>query len=1424
MIYNYTYLLLRIISLRLLICISLFVFSVKCIAQCPPGLVNLSTQAEVDNFIIQYPNCTEITGDLNIDGAAGVTNLNGLRNLETVTRDLNIVRTSDLTDISGLSKIKSVGRNLWIDDNAMLSSINIFTDLESVEAWFHIGNNDQLTQIGSFNTLINCNIFDVQNNLILTTINTFPVLTTLSGNVTIANNPQLINFNSFPILTTISANLSIQNNNLLNNVNTFNALTQIGGGLKLVGNNSMNDISGLQNINPASITGDGLTIQNNPNLSVCDLDNFCTYLQGAGLRNISGNIGDCANEQAVNNKCQQPDCPPGNVFISSQAQLNNFKVLYPNCTEINGKLGIEGSSIINLDGLSNIVTIKGNLEILWNSSLENLDGLNSLSIVDGYFHLQNNEVLTNIDALSSLNSVGNYISISNHPSLINLNGLNSLTTLGAYLSITNNTELNDISGISNLDLSLIQNLNISNNSKLSVCNLPNICTYLQGTGFRTITDNAGNCVTEQAVNNACNPTDCPQGSITLATQSDVNQFLIDYPNCTEITGNLFIGIGTGTSNITNLSPLSKLATIGGYLAIYNTSATNLIGLHNLTSILVDIDIRNNALLTDISALQNTTFNPDGTFGLTIINNPALSVCNLPNFCTYLTNPAATHPRNISGNAGDCITEQAVVDACENATCIVSIPDANFKAYLVGNLAINTNGDSEIQCTEAEVYSGAILCPFQNIADLTGIETFVNITNLDCGANQLTNLNLSNNTKLTRVAAATNQLTSLNVNNCVSLQRLYCETNQLTNLNVSTNSDLIELLCVNNKLTSLDLKNNGSLTDLDCSFNRLTKLSLKNGNNTIITSVRTNSNPDLTCIEVDNATFSADNWTGGNYSFDAQHSFSEDCEDVPILEGDQCTNAVNIQTLFGHPQDEPQASQTYTTEGMTSNGNPNTGNDCLDIERKTMWLTFTGDGNRYYIRSNYCSAKVFNDPNGALYTGNCNGGLEQIDCNYWISSSDIDPDANFQFTLQTTPGQTYYILVAVSATDDFVIYDDFGNFCLEVTRLGEECLVQIPDPNFKTYLIENFDINKNGDDEIQCEEAEGYFNQIDCSQLGIANLKGIEAFIYISGLNCSGNELNSIDLSKNTFLGTLNCSNNNLSNLNLTNNIQLYDIKCFGNRISTLDVSKLEGLDELGCNDNFLVSLDVSKNTILRNLWCYSNQLVYLNVANGSNVNMTMIEANDNPDLTCVQVDDVDYSNENWTGGAFLFDPQSIFSEYCEPCISTGNISANFLITSSACTGDDVRIIEYGVLDTIPDPVTFSWDFGNGQKSIERDPIVSFNAPGTYTITLELGNTECPMKLVKDINILSCLRNPKGNAYSEVMPNPSSGPIHLKTRLPLESDAVVSIYDLNGKEIYNKKFSSVDAIDENITIEATGTYILEVRHVLGSEKMKLFVIE
>src|SRR5690554_3061891 len=42
-------------------------------------------------------------------------------------------------------------------------------------------------------------------------------------------------------------------------------------------------------------------------------------------------------------------------------------------------------------------------------------------------------------------------------------------------------------------------------------------------------------------------------------------------------------------------------------------------------------------------------------------------------------------------------------------CIVDIPDAAFKAYLIGNPAINTNGNTEIECDEAEAFTGAMYC-------------------------------------------------------------------------------------------------------------------------------------------------------------------------------------------------------------------------------------------------------------------------------------------------------------------------------------------------------------------------------------------------------------------------------------------------------------------------------------------------------------------------------------------------------------------------------------------------------------------------------------------------------------------------------------------------------------------------------------------
>src|SRR5690606_25180198 len=99
---------------------------------------------------------------------------------------------------------------------------------------------------------------------------------------------------------------------------------------------------------------------------------------------------------------------------------------------------------------------------------------------------------------------------------------------------------------------------------------------------------------------------CPTGDVMLYSQAAVDAFAVNYPNCTEITGNLYIS-DIGGSDITDLSPLSNIQSIGGFLNIYNNpQLTNLDGLSNLTQIGGYLDIYYNSQLTNLDGLSNLT--------------------------------------------------------------------------------------------------------------------------------------------------------------------------------------------------------------------------------------------------------------------------------------------------------------------------------------------------------------------------------------------------------------------------------------------------------------------------------------------------------------------------------------------------------------------------------------------------------------------------------------------------------------------------------------------------------------------------------------------------------------------------------------------------------------------------------------------------
>ena len=209
---------------------------------------------------------------------------------------------------------------------------------------------------------------------------------------------------------------------------------------------------------------------------------------------------------------------------------------------------------------------------------------------------------------------------------------------------------------------------------------------------------------------------------------------------------------------------------------------------------------------------------------------------------------------------------------------------------------------------------------------------------------------------------------------------------------------------------------------------------------------------------------------------------------------------------------------------------------------------------------------------------------------------------------------------------------------EASGLDADGNIIFADAAFKAYMLANFDTNNDG--KLSIEEAEevteincgGDFNGygIEPAVTGtIMSLKGIEYCINLITLNCSCNQLTSVDLSNNTELTTLTCSMNKITSLdlsknrkltsltnilatnklpglntiNLSNCSELTNIVIFGNNLTTLDVSDCEKLTSLNCSSNQLEELDLSNNTRLQGLECNNNQLTSLDISNTQMVHL-----------------------------------------------------------------------------------------------------------------------------------------------------------------------------------------------------------------------------
>lgn len=165
----------------------------------------------------------------------------------------------------------------------------------------------------------------------------------------------------------------------------------------------------------------------------------------------------------------------------------------------------------------------------------------------------------------------------------------------------------------------------------------------------------------------------------------------------------------------------------------------------------------------------------------------------------------------------------------------------------------------------------------------------------------------------------------------------------------------------------------------------------------------------------------------------------------------------------------------------------------------------------------------------------------------------------------------------------------------VAALAPAYTKNFPDAKFRAYLTKKYklvltadgtDIDMNNAANIAQFLTITSISSWDFPSKPITSFKGIENFTQLTMFTCEGQQVTTLDLSKNTKLETLYCLGNRLTSLDLSKNTKLINLLCFNNRMTTLDISANTLINNLGCGGQTTNGTTAQPLT----LWCNATQL------------------------------------------------------------------------------------------------------------------------------------------------------------------------------------------------------------------------------------------
>lgn len=320
---------------------------------------------------LNFGALTTVRGNLTLNNAASLTNLDGFAKLTTVDGNVSIQEDDGLLQANGLAKLKTVGGQLQLQGDDLLTAIDL----------------SALTDVG--NAAGNSIILSALNELVSVkagALGELPAVLYLTQLGATADGPLTLDFGQ---LTIVRGAMYLNGLTRLQNLDGFAKLTTVTGALNVNDNPELQNANGLAALKTVS---GAIQLNNDAKLTTIDL----RALTNVGSAGNGYSLLFTSLPKLTNVNCSALGETAGGLDVNAVAETAGAPLVlnFANLTTMRGWFFINtAGTLADLNGFAKLTTINGGMTISNNNALASIAGLNTLSTLTGNLTIQNNAQL-----------------------------------------------------------------------------------------------------------------------------------------------------------------------------------------------------------------------------------------------------------------------------------------------------------------------------------------------------------------------------------------------------------------------------------------------------------------------------------------------------------------------------------------------------------------------------------------------------------------------------------------------------------------------------------------------------------------------------------------------------------------------------------------------------------------------------------------------------------------------------------------------------------------------------------------------------------------------------------------------------------------------------------------------------------------------